>query len=104
MRKLAITVALASTALATPAVAKDHSVYVGLEGGVMWVEDSPFNIADAHTNPQFNVDHKTGYDVDAIAGYDFGAVRIEAEVGYKRASIDTVNSLDTTYGASGHAT
>ena len=87
MRKLAITMALASTAFATPAVAKDHSVYVGLEGGVMWVEDSPFNITDARTNPQFKIDHKTGYDVDGIAGYDFGAVRVEAELGYKHAGI-----------------
>ena len=103
MRKLAITVALASTALATPAVAKDHSVYVGLEGGVMWVEDSPFDITDGRTNPQFTADHKTGYDVDAIAGYDFGAVRLEAELGYKRAAIDTLNTLDTTFPADGHA-
>src|SRR5689334_18176329 len=103
MRKLAITVALASTALATPAVAKDHSVYVGLEGGVMWVEDTPFNVTDARTNPQYKIDHKTGFDVDAIAGYDFGAVRIEAELGYKRAGIDTINTLDTQYPASGHA-
>ena len=43
MRKLAIAMALASTALATPAVAEDHSVYVGLEGGVMSVEDVDFN-------------------------------------------------------------
>src|SRR5689334_10890036 len=104
MRKLAITVALASTALATPAVARDHSVYVGLEGGVMWVEDSPFNVTDARTNPQFLIDHKTGWDVDAIAGYDFGAIRLEAEVGYKRAGIDSLNTLDTLFPASGHAT
>src|SRR6185369_5752176 len=104
MRKLAITVALASTALATPAVAKDHSVYVGLEGGVMWVEDSPFNVTDALTNPQYKIDHKTGYDVDALAGYDFGAVRIEAELGYKHAGIDALNTLDTVYPASGKAT
>ena len=104
MRKLAITMALASTALATPAVAKDHSVYVGLEGGVMWVEDSPFNITDARTNPDFTVDHKTGYDIDAIAGYDFGAVRIEAEIAYKHASVDAVNSLTTVFPADGSAT
>src|SRR3954451_14932431 len=103
MRKLAITMALASTALATPAVARDHSVYVGLEGGVMWVEDSPFNVTDAQTNPQYTTDHKTGYDVDAIAGYDFGAVRDEAELGYKHASIDTVNTIDTVFAADGHA-
>src|SRR6185437_7501230 len=100
MRKLAIAVALASTGLATPAVARDHSVYVGLEGGVMWVEDSPFAITDNVTNPSFTIDHKTGYDVDAIAGYDFGPVRIEAELGYKHAGIDTLNSLDTTFQAS----
>src|SRR3954466_8663656 len=104
MRKLAIAVALASTALATPAVARDHSVYVGLEGGVMWVEDSPFNVTDAQTNPQYKTDHKTGYDADAIAGYDFGAVRVEAELGYKHAGIDTVQTIDTTYGADRNAT
>src|SRR5919107_4865518 len=102
MRKLAIAMALASTALATPAVARDHSVYVGLEGGVMWMEDSPFNVTDAQTNPQYSLDHKTGYDVDAIAGYDFGAVRVEAEVAHKRAGIDSVNTLDTTFPADGH--
>jgi opacity protein-like surface antigen len=103
MRKLAIAVALASTALATPAVARDHSVYVGLEGGVMWVEDSPFNVTDARTNPRYTIDHKTGYDVDAIAGYDFGAIRLEAEVAYKRAGIDTVNTVDHVFAASGNA-
>src|SRR5919112_4334346 len=104
MRKLAIAMALASTALATPAVARDHSVYVGLEGGIMWVEDSPFDVTDNATNPQFVIDHKTGYDVDAIAGYDFGAIRVEAELGYKRAGIDTVNATTRFYPVSGHAT
>ena len=104
MRKLAITMALASTALATPAVAKDHSVYVGLEGGVMWVEDSPFNVADNRTNPRFTLDHKTGYDIDAIAGYDFGSIRLEAEIGYKHAGIASANSITTGYPASGSAT
>ena len=104
MRKLAIAVALASTALATPAVARDHSLYVGLEGGAMWVEDSPFNVTDNLTNPHFTLDHKTGYDVDAIAGYDFGAVRLEAELGYKHAAIDSINSITTVFAASGKAT
>ena len=35
MRKLAIVLALASTALATPALARDHSFYAGIEGGVI---------------------------------------------------------------------
>ena len=39
MRKLAIAMALASTGLATPAVARDNSPYVGVEGGILIVED-----------------------------------------------------------------
>ena len=60
-------------------------------------------MTDAQTNPVYTTDHKTGFDVDAIAGYDFGAVRVEAELGYKRAGIDTVNTIDTVFGADGHA-
>jgi opacity protein-like surface antigen len=103
MRKLAIAMALASTALATPAVARDHSVYVGLEGGVMWVEDLALQVTDGVTNPNYTTDHKTGYDIDAIAGYDFGPVRLEAELGYKHASIDSVNTIDHVFAAGGKA-
>lgn len=35
MRKLAVTLALASTALTTPALARDDAWYVGVEGGSM---------------------------------------------------------------------
>ncbi len=34
------------------------------------------------------LDHKYGYDADVIAGYDFGPIRLEAELGYKRAKVD----------------
>src|SRR3982750_4298650 len=92
MRKLAIAVALASTAMATPAVARDHSFYAGLEGGAMWVEDADFDYDTTGTTPvdlpnAFTIDHKIGFDVDAIAGYDFGMLRLEGELAYKRASL-----------------
>jgi len=96
MRKLAIAMALASTALATPAVARDQSFYVGVEGGVMLVEDTDFDVSNlvAGTVTNFDdaitVNHDYGYDVDLIGGYDFGMVRVEGEVGYKRASIDDI--------------
>ncbi|HEX5257572.1 MAG TPA: flagellar motor protein MotB, partial [Sphingomicrobium sp.] len=86
MRKLGIAVALASTAMATPALARDHSFYVGLEGGGMLVENSKFerfNPADqtvAASNGLFEISHDVGYDVDAVAGYDFGMVRLEGEI------------------------
>ncbi len=77
MRKLAVAVALASTALASPAMARDNSWYVGVGGGVMIVEDIDLDIgtvANAGT-----LDHRTGYDFEGTVGYDFGGFRAEVE-------------------------
>lgn len=90
MRKLAIMVALATTALATPAMARDNAWYVGIEGGGLLVEDSNFDIGAV--NNGLKVDHEYGYDVDGIIGYDFGPIRIEGEVGYKRAENEALTS------------
>jgi OmpA-OmpF porin, OOP family len=87
MRKMAIAVALASTAIATPAFARNDAWYIGVEGGAMIVEDINFKLAGASTQI-LKTDHKAGYDVDGIIGYDFGAFRMEAEVGYKQAEVD----------------
>src|SRR6478672_9845947 len=94
MRKLAIAMALASTAIATPAVARDHSFYAGLEGGVMSVEDMTLDYTDATRSiaSGYVVNFGTGYDVDAIAGYDFGVLRLEGELAYKHAGVDGVNA------------
>ncbi|ODP37040.1 outer membrane protein, partial [Sphingomonas turrisvirgatae] len=101
MRKLAITLALASTALSTPVLAKDDAWYVGIEGGAMIVEDIDFDIgatADAGT-----VDHNYGWDVGGTIGYDFGGFRAEAEVSYRQAGVDAYRSTLTTpaYNAAG---
>ena len=91
MRKLAVVLALASTALATPALARDKSWYVGVEGGAMIVEDINFDItttAGVRTDSASHVDHEYGYDVDGAIGYDFGPFRVETEVGYRKASVD----------------
>ncbi|WP_159761516.1 outer membrane protein, partial [Sphingomonas sp. 8AM] len=100
MRKLAMIMALASTALATPALARDKAWYVGVEGGAMIVEDIDWSVVGAGTNASTRsgtatVDHDYGWDVDGVVGYDFGAFRLETEAGYRRASID---SLRTTAG------
>src|SRR5437762_9526894 len=94
MRKLAIAMALASTAIATPAVARDHSFYAGLEGGGMIVEDMTLDYRDATRSipAGYIINFGTGYDVDAIAGYDFGFVRLEGELSYKHAGVDSVNA------------
>ena len=98
MRKLAISLALASTVLATPALARDHSFYAGIEGGVMLVEDTGIDVTDntgaTAVNNAAVLDFKPGWDVDVIAGYDFGMVRLEGELGYKHASLDEVELAD----------
>jgi len=90
--------AVAAAALATPAMARDKSVYVGVDAGVMLVEDTKLDLNDDDdlfdVNTAINIDHKLGFDADLVAGYDFGLVRGEIELGYKRASIDEVQ-IDT---------
>lgn len=90
MRKLAIAVALASTALATPALARDKAWYVGVEGGAMIVEDIHFDIGAAPS--AMKIDHNYGYDVGGQVGYDFGMFRVETEVAYKSANVDAISS------------
>jgi outer membrane protein OmpA-like peptidoglycan-associated protein len=94
MRKLAVVLALASTALATPALARDKSWYVGIEGGAMIVEDIDYDIGA--TRNAATVDHDYGYDVDGVIGYDFGGFRVETEVGYRSATVDGYSSTVTT--------
>ena len=101
MRKLAIVVALSSTVLATPALARDGAWYVGGDFGGMIVEDIGFDFGLTPTVPsqsdsQVVVDHDYGFDGSLFAGYDFGAFRLEAEVAYKRASTETADGTIAT--------
>src|SRR5689334_13495863 len=94
--KSAIIALLATASYAAPALAQDGNWYAGIEGGVMKV--SPWKVsafstsigilrdAIAPNELRLRLKHKLGFDVDAIAGYDFGMFRAEAEIGYKHAS------------------
>ncbi len=85
MRKLAIGLALASTALASPALARDDQWYVGVDGGVMIVEDKNIKAGDA-TVVESGFDK--GFDFGGVVGYDFGGFRLESEVSYRQANIN----------------
>ena len=100
MRKLAIVAALASTAFATPAVARDRSAYVGLEVGPMLVEDLDLDVDGdvVLVSDGISIDHKYGWDADVLAGYDLGRFRIEGELGWKRASVDEVTVVNDAVG------
>jgi OmpA-OmpF porin, OOP family len=99
MRKLAIGLALASTALASPALARDDQWYVGVDGGAMIVEDLSLNVAGLSNAGQIDTDK--GYDFGGVVGYDFGGFRLESEVSYREADVDQfagriTNSAGTT--------
>jgi OOP family OmpA-OmpF porin len=94
MRKLAVVLALASTALASPSMARDKSWYVGVEGGGMIVEDSNFDIGAVRSAA--TIDHNYGYDVGGVIGYDLGVFRIETETSYRKATVDGFRSSVTT--------
>lgn len=89
MRKLAIGLALASTALASPSMARDGQWYVGVDGGAMLVEDLKFDIGPVPLVATADTD--TGYDFGAVVGYDFGGFRLEAETSYREADISNVS-------------
>ncbi len=93
MRILLLT-AVAAAAIASPALAKDNSGYVGLEGGILLPQKQDINasidftdatVTDFPDNDVGRFKFKKGIDVDLIGGYDFGMFRLEGELGYKRA-------------------
>src|SRR3954463_16126322 len=97
MRKLAIVVALSSTVLATPALARNGAWYVGGDFGGMIVQDIPFDFGltppvTTSATAQLVLNHDYGYDGALFVGYDLGAFRLEAEVAYKRANVDEIES------------
>jgi opacity protein-like surface antigen len=107
MRKLAIVVALSSTVLATPALARNNAWYVGGDFGGMIVEDVDFDFDLGPTIPsaagsQIAINHEYGYDAALFVGYDLGSFRVEAEVAYKRARVDDIETSIRFPGAVGN--
>lgn len=112
MRKYLL-VATAAAVFATPAVAAADGPYVGVEGGVTIPRSTDYDVTVTNgttttTYPNgYHVRHKSGYDVDVLAGYKLGLFRLEAEGGYQRAKVkgfDVSNSLLTGVGTAAGAT
>ena len=84
MKKLLLA-AVAVAAIATPAAARDNSGYFGIEVGALFPRDQNVRIDGEN---EFKINYKMGVDGDLIAGYDWGLIRGEAELGYKRGEHD----------------
>ncbi len=82
--------------MATPAFAATDGPYVGIEGGATFPQSSDLDVILNHGtittdyNDGYKVKYKTGYDIDAIAGYKLGFIRLEGEAGYKRAKVKSL--------------
>ena len=108
MRNMLIGCAAAAL-LAAPAAARDNSLYFGAEAGALWAKSLQHDLTIVRTTAPIGTTvvedgavmkfRKPGLDVDLILGYDFGLLRAEAELGYKRASIDEVGLRTVSGGA-----
>ena len=79
MRKIVLGMAVAATALATPALARDGEGYFGADIGYTDVEAHKIF---SDNIPVVREKEKDGYELGAFIGYDWGRIRTEAEVAY----------------------
>jgi opacity protein-like surface antigen len=92
-------------ATGSPALAAANGPYIGVEGGVTIPHSTDLDVIlnNTSTTPTtttsysdgYNVKYKTGWNVDAIAGYKLGLLRLEAEGGYQRAKVKDLNVSGT---------
>jgi OmpA-OmpF porin, OOP family len=101
MHKNLVLAAVASTSVATPALAEDAHWYIGVDAGVARADDAPVIPTGGFgfvPGPQVatSVESKTGYDLDAVFGRDLGHFRLEAEIGVKSVQNKRYNSAGFT--------
>lgn len=87
MNRIIMLIALLLSALTTNALAAGP--YVGASGGVSFFHDQDIKYSSGSTSTS---ELKTGYGLNIGAGYNFDPVRIEAELGYKKADVDNFKS------------
>lgn len=118
MKRCLLAVALAMT-VTTPAAPRNGSIYLGVEGGLMKPKDLAGG-ADVKINQTFNPPGfdpitrfdplgflyertfdegfdprlKRGHDIAAVLGHDFGFIRLEGEVGHKKAKREGFDAAD----------
>ena len=91
MRKYLL-VASAAAAIASPAFAAANGPYVGIEGGVTFPQSTDLDVIlnNTSTSPTTTTSYSNGYNlnwkkpgwnVDAIAGYKLGLIKLEVEGG-----------------------
>jgi outer membrane protein OmpA-like peptidoglycan-associated protein len=83
--------AVAASAIAAPAMARDGQGYFGADIGV--VVDNEVDVAISGVEDAANIEHEMGWDLGAFLGYDFGFIRTEAEISYKENDPETLTTV-----------
>ena len=89
MRKIALGMAVAATALASPALARDGQAYFGADIG--YADPNNHDVINNGVDDGTRVNEDNGYDLGAFLGYDWGPIRTEAEVAYYDFNPNSVN-------------
>ncbi len=97
MRHLTLLTAVSALSLATPAYAAGHG-YVGMDAGLLMPDDVDF---EYDSDDAFTAELNNGYDLDLIGGYDFGYIRVEGELAWKRSSHSDYTDGDVSIDADG---
>lgn len=95
MRSIALAAVISSAAFVFPAAAQEKGFYLGGELGVVASAEMDMTFTPAATAGsvgRLETNHKPGFGGSLLAGYDFGRLRIEAEVSRFVAGIDGVSS------------
>src|SRR6188768_2792899 len=90
MRKIALGMAVAATALAAPAMARDGQAYIEADIGA--IIENEFDVGIEGFEDAASIDHSDGWDLGGILGYDFGLIRAELEGSYKEGDPDSIVS------------
>lgn len=87
MSKSTLLIAAALALMPSAALARDGLPYVGFEAGAMKPEKLKldYRLQTLSVSDGIVLEHKTGFDLGLVAGYDFGMLRGEAELAWKRA-------------------
>lgn len=107
MKKTMVALVLSTSVIAAPAMARDNSGYIGIEGGVVFGDN--FNADADGIEDGVSYDTATGFDVGGVLGYDFGSFRLEGDYSFRRQNVDAVGldaaiaPADFGYGAAANA-
>ena len=108
--KVVVAVAGVVSAILFASAAEAGTPYAGVEGGLSWARDNDIDEVVAYQSDQpgfppitadqeyddvFRINYgKRGYDVGIVGGYDFGWLRLEAELSRKRTSLTHIDADD----------